>query len=88
MEQMGWKLPLSFEDSLRKTILWTLDNQRWIFGDGLSLKYQAPVPGGAGGGNGGGGGGGGGSGNANLNGGGGAGGIGRVLSIAGGPSKL
>ena len=23
-----------------QTILWTLENDRWIFGDGLSLKYQ------------------------------------------------
>ncbi len=27
---LGWKPPKTFEDSLRKTIDWTLDNQRWL----------------------------------------------------------
>ena len=27
---MGWKLPVNFEDSLRYTILWTLDNMEWL----------------------------------------------------------
>ena len=27
---MGWKLPINFEDSLRKTVLWTLDNKEWL----------------------------------------------------------
>jgi dTDP-glucose 4,6-dehydratase len=26
----GWKLPLTFEESLRKTIQWTLRNQEWL----------------------------------------------------------
>jgi len=30
MENMGWKLPLSFEDSLQKTIIWTLENKKWL----------------------------------------------------------
>lgn len=30
MESMGWKLPLGFDDSLRKTIEWTIENQRWL----------------------------------------------------------
>ena len=30
MFEMGWKLPLSYEDSLRKTIEWTLENQKWL----------------------------------------------------------
>lgn len=30
MEAMGWELPLGFEDSLRKTIQWTIENQRWL----------------------------------------------------------
>lgn len=30
MEKMGWKLPINFEDSLKKTIEWTFKNQRWI----------------------------------------------------------
>ena len=28
--KMGWKMPFSFEDSLKKTILWTLENQKWL----------------------------------------------------------
>ena len=28
--EMGWKLPLLFEQSLRKTIMWTLQNQEWL----------------------------------------------------------
>jgi dTDP-glucose 4,6-dehydratase len=27
---MGWSIPISFEESLQKTILWTLDNQQWL----------------------------------------------------------
>ena len=27
---MGWKSPIGFEDSLTKTILWTLENKKWI----------------------------------------------------------
>ena len=27
---MGWKLPIDFDDSLRKTILWTLKNKEWL----------------------------------------------------------
>lgn len=30
MEKMGWKLPVNFEDSLTKTIKWTLDNPEWL----------------------------------------------------------
>ena len=30
MKEMGWSLPLGFEESLRKTIVWTLDNPRWL----------------------------------------------------------
>jgi len=30
MEKMGWKLPIDFEKSLRKTIRWTLKNREWI----------------------------------------------------------
>lgn len=28
--EMGWKLPLTFEDSLRKTVEWTLQNKKWL----------------------------------------------------------
>jgi len=28
--EMGWKLPLTFEDSLRKTVEWTLHNKKWL----------------------------------------------------------
>ena len=27
---LGWKLPVDFEKSLEKTILWTLENQKWL----------------------------------------------------------
>jgi dTDP-glucose 4,6-dehydratase len=27
---MGWKLPINFDESLRKTILWTLENMEWL----------------------------------------------------------
>ena len=30
MFKMGWKLPLSYEDSLTKTIQWTLENRKWL----------------------------------------------------------
>lgn len=30
MVEMGWKLPVSFEDSLTKTIQWTLANPKWL----------------------------------------------------------
>ena len=30
MFDMDWTLPINFEDSLRKTVLWTLDNKEWL----------------------------------------------------------
>ena len=27
---MGFKLPLNFEESLKKTVMWTLENQKWL----------------------------------------------------------
>jgi dTDP-glucose 4,6-dehydratase len=27
---LGFKLPLNFEESLKNTILWTLENKEWI----------------------------------------------------------
>jgi len=30
MERMGWKLPKTFEESLTKTILWSLEHKRWL----------------------------------------------------------
>jgi dTDP-glucose 4,6-dehydratase len=27
---LGWKLPVDFQESLKKTILWTLDNRKWL----------------------------------------------------------
>lgn len=30
MRQMGWKIPVSFEESLTKTVLWTLEHKHWI----------------------------------------------------------
>ncbi len=30
MREMGWNMPVNFEDSLRKTIEWSLVNKKWI----------------------------------------------------------
>jgi dTDP-glucose 4,6-dehydratase len=30
MAEMGWKIPMTFEQSLEKTIRWYLDNPRWL----------------------------------------------------------
>jgi len=30
MRQMGWTLPVDFETSLRNTVKWTVDNQKWL----------------------------------------------------------
>lgn len=30
MTAMGWKMPVAFTDSLKKTITWTLANQKWL----------------------------------------------------------
>jgi len=30
MKSMGWNIPISFEDSLIKTVNWTLENKKWI----------------------------------------------------------
>lgn len=30
MAAMGWELPYGFEESLTKTVLWTLENQKWL----------------------------------------------------------
>ena len=30
MKDLGWKLPVKFEDSLQKTIEWTINNPEWI----------------------------------------------------------
>jgi dTDP-glucose 4,6-dehydratase len=30
MESMGWKMPIGFDESIRKTILWTLKNTKWL----------------------------------------------------------
>ena len=30
MEEMGWHIPVPFEESLKKTILWTVDNKKWL----------------------------------------------------------
>ena len=31
MKKMGWEIPMSFDDSLRSTIKWTLANKRWLY---------------------------------------------------------
>uniref|UniRef100_A0A7S0KYR4 NAD(P)-binding domain-containing protein n=1 Tax=Coccolithus braarudii TaxID=221442 RepID=A0A7S0KYR4_9EUKA len=33
LEDAGWKLPLTFEDSLRNVVRWTVQNPRWLAGD-------------------------------------------------------
>jgi dTDP-glucose 4,6-dehydratase len=30
MKSMGWDLPINFEDSLSKTVKWSLENRKWI----------------------------------------------------------
>ena len=30
LHSMGWRLPVSFEESLRNTVLWTLNNPKWL----------------------------------------------------------
>jgi dTDP-glucose 4,6-dehydratase len=30
LNEMGWKLPLNFEESLTNTINWTLKNKQWL----------------------------------------------------------
>jgi len=30
LKNLGWELPLDFEKSLEKTVLWTLKNQKWL----------------------------------------------------------
>ena len=30
MKSLGWELPMNFEDSLRKTIQWTVKNKEWL----------------------------------------------------------
>jgi len=30
MKELGWHCPVNFEESLKKTILWTLDNKVWL----------------------------------------------------------
>ena len=30
MKDLGWELPVNFEDSLRATIEWTIQNREWL----------------------------------------------------------
>lgn len=30
MSEMGWKLPVGFDESIRRTILWTVEHKRWL----------------------------------------------------------
>ncbi len=32
IDKMGWKVPIGFEKSLEKTVLWTVNNDRWMLG--------------------------------------------------------
>ena len=44
LKAMGWKLPLTFEESLRKCIRWTVNNPAWLdmaaFNDALHPSEQ------------------------------------------------
>ena len=31
MRKMGWTLPIDFETSLRNTVKWTIENQKWLY---------------------------------------------------------
>lgn len=31
LQSLGWKLPINFENSFKKTVLWTLENKEWLF---------------------------------------------------------
>lgn len=41
LRDMGWKLPLTFEESLRRTISWTVANPTWMDQD-MFMKSEAP----------------------------------------------
>jgi len=30
LEMMGWKLPMDFKESLKKTVLWTVEHKQWL----------------------------------------------------------
>mmetsp|Transcript_5430 Transcript_5430/g.12503 ORF Transcript_5430/g.12503 Transcript_5430/m.12503 type:complete len:771 (-) Transcript_5430:415-2727(-) len=42
LEEAGWKLPLTFEHSLRNVVRWTVQNPRWLSGDAFKDKAAAP----------------------------------------------
>lgn len=41
LRDMGWKLPLTFEESLRRTIQWTLANPSWL--DQVTFLHMPPA---------------------------------------------
>ena len=30
MKERGWTIPVGFDESLRRTVEWTLENRRWL----------------------------------------------------------
>lgn len=30
IKEMGWKIPIGFEESLKRTVMWTLEHQQWL----------------------------------------------------------
>ena len=44
LRDMGWKLPLTFEESLRKFIHWTVANPSWLRLDGYPVTEGAGAP--------------------------------------------
>ena len=46
LKQLGWKLPLTFYDSLRRTIRWMVQNPDWLdeknFRGGAELEMPSP----------------------------------------------
>lgn len=43
MTALGWRIPMSFENSLGKTILWSLAHPRWLLMDTSSFSYDMSI---------------------------------------------
>ena len=47
LRDMGWKLPLTFEESLRRCIKWTIDNPSWLDQETfmhMPIQDDTPLP--------------------------------------------